>query len=1048
MEPVAGSPQDDPVDRLILQLRAYVPGRRRTDAERTPRSPSGIAVIFDTETWTDPAQRLRFGAYQIRDRGELIERGLFHAEDTPRADLAVLNATLAAEEPTNSGERLRVLTRAEFVEEVFFKWGYDVGGRIMGFNLPFDISRVATAYTYAKASMRGGFSFTLAEARPNVRVKHLSLRAAFIDFAGKRGDRMDAERGFFVDVKTLAAALTSGSHSLASLTRLLGVTPKSPLDDYGGPLTPEMVRYGMNDVQLTWECYAALAAKFQAYGLEDADVCDLYSEASLGKMFLRAMGIKPWREAQPNFPPALIGQIMSGYYGGRAEVHIRREITPVIHCDFLSMYPTVCTLMGLWRFVIAEGIEPNDATEEVRRFVAECAPENLRRPETWRQLHCIVQVKPDDDIFPVRAHYGGSEGASIGVNRLTSDEPLWFTLADVLAAKTLAGKSPQIVSAIRFAPLKPQDGLRPIMLEGVPIDPRKDDFYKLLIDQRRRVRAAEKSAPEAEKAALNSAQQSLKILANATSYGIFVELNVQSLDSPRQATCFDHRGVGRPITVRKREDPGQYFHPILGALITGAARLMLALAESRAIAEGLDWAFCDTDSLAVANVADLAETEFVERASVLARWFEPLNPYEEMGTILQIEKYNYPPGRDGDRAALRPTNCLAVSAKRYVLFDRGHDGSPLIRKASGHGLGHLVAPYPDPDRAQRVREIGVELWQEDFWREIIRAADTGRRDEVDLRTLSNVDQPAASRYAATNPTLLKWFDAYNKTVPAEAQVGPFNFLLSFQAKSRMEIGASDPDALATPMWRNRTPHPASRYSSDLARDRPDVFDRANGESLSWTWLKTYGRSLTRHHMHPEPKFRGGDFDERGVLRRRRVQAWAVIPIGKEADNLEEREFLGDGASDVIQWAIAHPDRAKLARALEETLRTHKISDRALTSNAGVSHHTLAALRSGGRVPLHSLLKLARASEELRREAETENVADERWRERVRLFSVELGSVAAVAENLGVTRQYLGRVLRGERAVTAELVARLAAITATLDARGQDPNCTRLAGEDV
>ena len=60
---------------------------------------------------------------------------------------------------------------------------------------------------------------------------------------------------------------------------------------------------------------------------------------------------------------------MGSYYGGRTEVRIRREIRQVILCDFLSMYPTVCTLMGLWRFVIAKGFEWRDSTAETRKIL-------------------------------------------------------------------------------------------------------------------------------------------------------------------------------------------------------------------------------------------------------------------------------------------------------------------------------------------------------------------------------------------------------------------------------------------------------------------------------------------------------------------------------------------------------------------------------------------------------------------------------------------------------------------------------------------------------
>src|SRR5208337_4630651 len=83
-----------------------------------------------------------------------------------------------------------------------------------------------------------------------------------------------------------------------------------------------------------------------------------------------AMKIKPWREVQPDFPPELIGAIISAYFGGRAEVHIRRQITPVVHCDFLSMYPTVCTLMRLWLFVRAKGVAYRDDTRSVTGLLA------------------------------------------------------------------------------------------------------------------------------------------------------------------------------------------------------------------------------------------------------------------------------------------------------------------------------------------------------------------------------------------------------------------------------------------------------------------------------------------------------------------------------------------------------------------------------------------------------------------------------------------------------------------------------------------------------
>src|SRR5215813_6855907 len=105
MEPV-GAPKDDPVNRLIIQLRAYVEGRPKSEWRPERRWTSGITVTFDTETTTDPSQRLRFGSYQLRDRGKLLERGVFYAEDMPQADLEVLRSTFTEEVPTEAGERL------------------------------------------------------------------------------------------------------------------------------------------------------------------------------------------------------------------------------------------------------------------------------------------------------------------------------------------------------------------------------------------------------------------------------------------------------------------------------------------------------------------------------------------------------------------------------------------------------------------------------------------------------------------------------------------------------------------------------------------------------------------------------------------------------------------------------------------------------------------------------------------------------------------------------------------------------------------------------
>lgn len=343
-----GGHSPEPIDRLVIALRAYItraPKKPKVGAKvanynkqaeravdwrkyalRVP--PSDWVLVYDCETRTAPDQRLRFGAYQLRHKGRVWERGAFYEPEVLTPDeLVVLRQCMADEEANCDGERVRLLTRTEFVDEVFYGSGYAVGAQIVGFNLPFDLSRLAIRHASARRGMRGGFSLTLSEDWPHVAVKHLSQRGALIRFTGDRpakelgadqdqddtpdDDVVDEteepagpDRGYFVDVKTLAAALTSKSHSLVSLSALLKVpTPKENSDEHGENLTPEYVRYALRDVQTTWECFDALAQRFASFELKETGLYELYSEASLGKAYLRTMNISPW--ARADFPPGL-----------------------------------------------------------------------------------------------------------------------------------------------------------------------------------------------------------------------------------------------------------------------------------------------------------------------------------------------------------------------------------------------------------------------------------------------------------------------------------------------------------------------------------------------------------------------------------------------------------------------------------------------------------------------------------------------------------------------------------------------------------------------
>ena len=582
---------------------------------------------------------------------------------------------------------------------------------------------------------------------------------------------------------------------------------------------------------------------------------------------------------------------MSAYFGGRAEVHIRRQITPVIHCDFLSMYPTVCTLMGLWSFVRANGVTHRDDTLEIRTLLARTRKdlvERLRTRDFWGDLTALVQVHPNRDLFPVRAQYPGGDTLNIGLNYLSADEPQWFTLADVLASKVLTGKTPDIVQAIRFEPRGQQIGLMPIEVAGQTIDPANDDFYQRLIVHRNAIKAKLDDPNEPDKPALKSDEQGIKILANATSYGIFVELNVEDYVTAKPMIGHGGRPESLKFKSKSYEKTGAYFHPLLGTLITGAARLMLALAEHQVIEQGLDWTFVDTDSIAIANTRNLPRGEFLATALKVRDWFKDLNPYGDDYSILQLEKVNFPIGKEGDLDALDPPQCLAVSAKRYVVFNRT-EGGVVVRKASGHGLGHLMAPYDEipAERRERIERIGVPLWQEDLWKEIIRAADSDQPDQTRFMDMPGFDAPAATQYAATTPELLKWFDGYNERRPSGEKVFPFGFLLFLQAKSRIEMAKDEPEALSHELWRRREPRPAAPYFKRPSEAKDLAFDRERGEAIPGVLAQ-----IPRPEPGPLPSPPGNQIPGRRVRPARTIEAPACLRAGPAIDRQGSRQHRG------------------------------------------------------------------------------------------------------------------------------------------------------------
>ena len=292
----------------------------------------------------------------------------------------------------------------------------------------------------------------------------------------------------------------------------------------------------------------------------------------------------------------------------------------------------------------------------------------------------------------------------------------------------------------------------------VDVDPETQDFFRVVIEERKRL-PKRTDISEIEKERLDKA---LKVLANATSYGIYAEMHRQESDRKQTVTCHGIDAEPFRCRVAHPDVPGEYCFPPLASLITGAARLMLALLEHCVTEHGGTYAMEDTDSMAIVATErggmipcaggkrGIVKALSWEQVDKISSRFAALNPYDRdavPGSILKIEDDN----RDPEAGTQRQLYCLAISAKRYALFLRDEHGNPvLLRKGvnnkedrwSEHGLGHLLNPT-DPESEDRE-------WIAQAWLRMIRKA-----MGLPTQSPSFEHQPAVGRTSITSPAVMR-----------------------------------------------------------------------------------------------------------------------------------------------------------------------------------------------------------------------------------------------------------------------------------------------------
>jgi len=903
-------------------------------------------LVFDTETTTDEYQNLRFGqAFIVEKENVLVHEAgnvrdfdhiLFYGDDITPEELKVMQEW----KPADKWAAMPVLMHvSEFVKKVLLPELAINKTICVGFNLLFDLTRIAIGVkTRTKGKHKDEFELVFDDIKdnrtPTIFIKPKDAKSQFIKLGRAKN------QGWFLDLRQLVFALTNQSMSLKRACQEYATKHQKTEADSDGyeVITPTNLEYNYQDVYCTFDLYGALMQEYDNHPVSELkEAGRIYSPAGMGKAYYECMNIQPLSVVQPDFPKVVLGYAMVSYYGGRAECHYRKEPVKAYHTDVLSMYPSVFVLQKLWNWVIADGFsvkDDKDTTQEIKGFVSDLTFDDLFSKETWLKIPGLVLVKPNKNLLPVRADYKNHK--QIGLNYLTSTTPMWYTLADVIACKILTGETPEIIKGIRIIPNAPQPGLDNTFLRNtIPINPGKIDFFKKVIELRKEFKAKKKQAKKDGDKHLETESENmqmfLKILANSTSYGAYVELNREDLDNSEELNIYGLDNF--TVSAGKYEKPGKLFNPAIATMITGAARLVLAMVQKATEDKGGSYAFCDTDSMCIID----PENNHPEVIGPdVVNLFKQLIPYDfgELASpndsLLEPEDYNFAEfegnyiDADGkpihvNKGDYAPLFCYSISSKRYVLYNLVDNGSQypeiIIRKESLHGLGGLHPP----------RGLTAEGFAEEIWKRLIR-----REHGIHPEPLTVFDDIAIGRANVTTPSLFKMFNR-EQNQPYSKTIKPGNFFV---------VGYSVQDILNTQLvdefycrehhaiGLSRCPNKTECDSKEICLSNHQIIamapknDNKPLEELGWAdkatkqsltvkpnpgtshpitnevYLKTYWDFINPYDRQPESKFDGPNGDQctgktKGLLQPCHVIATppkggreAVVHIGKEANAMD------------------------------------------------------------------------------------------------------------------------------------------------------------------
>jgi hypothetical protein len=365
-------------------------------------------------------------------------------------------------------------------------------------------------------------------------------------------------------------------------------------------------------------------------------------------------------------------------------------------------------------------------------------------------------------------------------------------------------------------------------------------------------------------------------------------MEVWGLDSEE---TFDEEGA-------RVEEAGSLFCPLLGAMITSGAHLLLALLDAVAERRGAEAVYMDTDS------AFVTPSRLPPK---IARTFDSLNPYSLPCPFLKDET----PEHSGT------VSFFGLSSKRYALFEKVRHGRIRVLKGSDHGLGLYQAPTNREEFTHRVWETTVSAFE---------------HGDIEAACAAYSYLPATSQFALTTPAL--W-----PRVSRVEGMRPFNFLT---------IQYLDPASLPA----------TERENTETLRLLPFISPRDPGwlQLASYPAARRWAHILDAFARHRDRKYLLGP-DGRIARRSVLVKKSSLVGLGKEGGRYAARLKLGPIAGgtpsvfiDWKQWlTAATPSEAKRIGRPRASIRVlqHRLRNGTLKDNgAAVRRLKLALLGAG------------------------------------------------------------------------------------------------------